>query len=300
MRLLKPIVNIFLFALVFFNASLVFADTALPPFETERLDHLILALPVPASAPGVKNQRLLPYVNSKAAIAVDIDSGVVLYEKNIHQRLPIASITKLMTSLVVLDGVADLGLPVTVPKDVTSIEPAKMYLLPGDVLSVKQLLLGALVHSANDAAHTLSFLFPDFIDRMNAKAAELHLNNTHFSNEVGWDEEGNFSSAYDLTKLLRYALSKKIIADALVIPQMDITSSKGRTYHLESTNKLLNSFLDEIGGKTGTTDEAGACFINVFETPDGHRIMTVVLNSPDRFAETKLLSYWVTKNFEWK
>lgn len=255
---------------------------------------------LPAQVPHPKNRSLGPLLEAKAALAVDIDSGLILFEKNIYERLPIASLTKIMTVLVVLDLVPQVDQALTVPSEVNTIQPSKIYLRPGDVLSVEQLILAALIHSANDAAYVLSGLENNFVERMNRKALELGLVDTQFGNAIGWDEDGNFSSAYDLAKLMRYALHQPLFLRGIGTRNLNITSQRNVVYVLENTNQLWDSFLDEVGGKTGTTDAAGPTLINIFKTPNDHRILTVLLNSPDRYQETKVLSFWVMQNFEWR
>jgi len=263
-------------------------------------DISLLSTYTPPVFPYKVNHSLGPVLSAKSAMALDIDSGAILYEKNVYERLPIASITKIMTAVVTLENIQDLEQEVSIPKQVSTIEPSKMNLLPGDILSIHQLLLGALIHSANDAAYVLSTILPDFVEQMNKKAYELHLFDSHFSNPIGWDEDENYSSAYDLSKLMLYALQKPLIYEAISTPKTTLTSQKGNSYTIENTNKLFGSFLDEIGGKTGTTDHAGPSLINIFRTANKHRVMTIVLNSKDRYAETKILSFWIMKTFEWK
>ncbi len=251
------------------------------------------------SAPYAQKRSLGPILTAKSALAIDIDTGVVLFSKNIYQRLPIASLTKLITVLTAMDLVS-LDHVVTVPGDVGSIEPSRISLRPADTMTVKNLIYACLIHSANDAAYAISTLRPDFSATMNEKVQELGLEDTHFTNAIGWDEPDNYSTAYDLSKIMRLAFAQPLIADAITTQTMDIVSEKGNTYTLHTTNKLFGSFLNEVGGKTGTTDEAGPSFVNIFKTSNGHRILTVVLNSPDRFTETKVLSYWVMQNYSWR
>ncbi len=269
------------------------------PEMQENPADLSVFLPFPPPIP-VRKKNTQPFIQAKAALAIDFDSGTILYQKNIRASLPIASLTKLMTSIVAIEAIADLEESVAVPPEVRTIEPSKMNLIPGDRISFRDLIRGALIHSANDAAYVLAYSIKDLVQRMNAKARELMLNDTEFSNTIGWDEEKNYSSAFDLMKIMRYALTKPLIQNSIGITNLTVTSSRGNSYRLENTNKLLSSFLTEVGGKTGTTDLAGACLINMFKNPDGNRILTVVLNSPDRFQESKVLANWTLENFEWR
>ena len=108
------------------------------------------------------------------------------------------------------------------------------------------------------------------------------------------------STAYDLALLSRYAYGKSFVRRAVVKKEMDISSTDSRTKHqLKNTNELLGSYLKILGLKTGTTDEAGECLIAIIEDEKGNDILTVVLNSPERYTETKLLADWIFKAYRW-
>ena len=135
---------------------------------------------------------------------------------------------------------------------------------------------------------------------MNLKAKELGLNDTHFTNPVGLDDPENYSTAYDLSILGRYAYSKNFIRRAAIIKDMEVSSTNGRlTHKLKSTNDLLGSYLKVLGLKTGTTDLAGECLVAIIENNKGNDILTVVLGSSSRYTETKLLADWVFRTFNW-
>lgn len=274
-------------------AQLDFPTTS---WDQQDISTFSLSLHIP---PVQQGYSLGPVLSARSALAVDIDSGLILYEKNVYERLPVASLTKLMTALVTLNN-NDSSQTITIPKDVSLVEPSKMYLRPGDVLSIKQLVIGMLVHSANDAAYVLEKNDPTLIQNMNLKAFSLGLEDTHFSNAVGWDEDDNYSSAYDLSRLMITAISVPLILQAISTQETTVVSQEGISYLLTNTNKLFDSFLDEVGGKTGTTDEAGPSLVNIFKTPNNHKVLTVLLNSKDRYTETKILSFWILKNYTWK
>lgn len=135
---------------------------------------------------------------------------------------------------------------------------------------------------------------------MNLKAKMLNLKNTHFTNPVGLDEEGHYSTAFDLAILTKYALHNKDFRRIVRMPNARITSLNGRIVHeFENTNLLLNSFLNILGVKTGTTEGAGASLVNLARGPKGQEIIAIVLNSPQRFTENKRLINWVFRNFSW-
>lgn len=257
-----------------------------------------------SALPKVKESNIGPVIKAKSAIAVDLKTGLTLYEKNIHDERPIASITKLMTVVIILEEnkLEDVA---TVPQKITTVQGTKIWLAPGEKITVENLLYAALIPSANDAAYTLANYnsngnIDDFVKKMNQKALELGLYDTHFTNPIGLDEEGNYSSAYDLTLLGRYAYSKAFVRQATVLKDREISSTNGKLVHkLKTTNDLLNSYLKVLGLKTGTTDQAGECLIAVIENDKGRDILTVTLGSPDRYKETKILADWVFRSYNW-
>jgi len=254
--------------------------------------------------PAHDTANLEPILQAKSVIAVDLKNGMLLYERNGYDHRPIASITKLMTVTIILEEnkLTDVA---TVSKAGSEVEGSKIWLAPGEKISVENLLYAALIPSANDAAYTLAEYnsngnVPDFVAKMNQKAEELGLHDTHFTNPIGLDEPGNYSTAYDLAILGRYAYNKSFVKRAAVMKEMTISSTNGKlTHELKSTNDLLGSYLKVLGLKTGTTDLAGQCLIAIIEDTKGDDILTVVLDSPSRYDETKLLADWVFRTFSW-
>lgn len=261
---------------------------------------LLEATAVPKEDPN----NISPIIKAKSVLAVDLKNGMLLYQQNGYDHRAIASITKLMTTTIILEE-NKLNDVVTVSKAATQVEGSKAWLAPGEKISVENLLYAALIHSANDAAYALAEYNSDgnvitFIAKMNQKAEELGMHDTHFTNPVGLDEAENYSSAYDLAILGRYAYGKSFIKRATVIKEMDVSSTNGKfTHKLKSTNDLLGSYLKVLGLKTGTTDLAGQCLIAIIENSKGNDILTVVLDSPSRYSETKLLADWVFRTFNW-
>lgn len=248
--------------------------------------------------------NIAPVLKAKSVLAVDLNNGMLLYEQNGYDRRAIASITKLMTTTIILEE-NKLDDIVTVSKTASQVEGSKAWLAPGEKISVENLLYSSLIHSANDAAYALAEFnsngeVTNFVAKMNQKAQELGLRDTHFTNPIGLDEPENYSSAYDLAILGRYAYGKSFIRRAAVIKEMEVSSTNGKfTHKLKSTNDLLGSYLKVLGLKTGTTDLAGQCLIAIIENGKGDDILTVVLDSPSRYSETKLLADWVFRTFNW-
>ncbi len=199
----------------------------------------------------------IPHVGGRAYLVVDGDTGETLLARHAQERLPMASITKLMTVLVTLEH-ARLDDPVTISGDVEAVGESSIYLVRGERLTVRELVEAALIQSANDAAvalaeHVGHGSVPAFVRMMNAKARALGLVHTHFANPDGLDAPGHFSSAADLTKLARVAMRSPVVRS--IVRRREASISGGRTLH--TWNDLLATFPGLIGVKTGHTGNAG-------------------------------------------
>lgn len=244
-----------------------------------------------------------PVIEAEASIAIDMNSGQILFEKNIHSRMALASITKLMTILIILEE-NKLDEVVTISSNAASTSGSTMHLRQSEQITIENLLYGAIINSANDAAVALaehnSGSVSAFVEKMNLKAKDLGLINTNFSNPIGLDGTSNYSSAFDVAKLAKEVYQYKFIKDAAKMKDFSVSSISGKyTHPLESTNELLDSYLGIKGLKTGKTDAAGLCFVSVAENENDNEIITVVLNSPARFPETKILVDWVFRAYNW-
>jgi serine-type D-Ala-D-Ala carboxypeptidase (penicillin-binding protein 5/6) len=237
---------------------------------------------------------------SKAAYFIDMKSGEVLYAKNENAKLPMASTTKLMTAIVAIEHL-NLNQTVTVKPLNTLPLDSVMGLAPGYKIKVSELLNGLLIESGADAAETLAVATSGtenkFVALMNEKAKLFGLTNTQFTNSVGHDDSGNYSTAKELSALARIALSNKTIADIVRKQTYVATTESGKTFYLSNTNLLLSD-PNYKGVKTGTTTDAGQCLITLYD--DGTRqILGVVLDSPDRFGETSSVVDWTKQAFKW-
>ncbi|MFH0776742.1 MAG: serine hydrolase [Patescibacteria group bacterium] len=241
-----------------------------------------------------------PVVAAKAALLVDLGSGKILWGKQIDEKLPIASLTKLMTAVVARENFG-LGEIVSVSAEAAEQPPAKIWLAPGEQISVGNLLQGMLIESANDAAFALAGKVgsEDFVAKMNLKAAALGLAQAHFANPVGYDDEANFATARDLAILAQYFLRDEFLRNIVATQRAVIASTQGKVHPLVSTNQLFGSYLDVRGLKTGSTDEAGECVATIAHLTNGAEILAIVLNSPNRFQEAKALLTWAEKSFHW-
>lgn len=236
---------------------------------------LLILLPVsPAQAAEV---------SASCAILMDGDTGTVLYEKNAHEPRLIASITKLMTALVVLESGHDLKEEIAVPADWTGVEGSSIYLRPGEQVTLETLLYGMLLQSGNDAA-TLAALecagsVEAFAENMNAKAAELGMKDSHFTNPTGLNEEGHYSTAYDMALLARACLQNETLAEVASTRSVALA---GRVF--TNHNKLLWRYEGCVGLKTGYTEKAGRTLVSAAER-DGMTLICVTLNDPNDWAD---------------
>ncbi len=259
---------------------------------------------IESQAAPVKDPHFIePVIEASSVIAVDMETGTILHEKNAHGRRQIASITKLMTALVILEEEEPDDI-VVISENAASTEGSSMYLRVGEEIALENLIYGMIINSANDAAIALAEHnagnVDAFVEKMNKKALKLGLVNTHFANPVGLDDPNNYSSAYDVAKLAITVYEHKFIRHSAKMKELEVKSTDGQLVHkLTSTNELLNSYLNIKGLKTGRTDGAGLCLSTVAENNSENQIVTVILNSPDRFRETKILIDWVFRAYTW-
>lgn len=243
---------------------------------------------------------LAPAVSAIAVYIFDPESETILYEKNSQTRLYPASTTKLMTALAALDFYdADQVLSVRSGRVLGS----SAHLKVGDQLTVESLLDALLINSGNDAALVLADNSPTgysgFIDRMNQKARDLGLTDTHFTNASGLVNPDHFTTARDLTLIAKKAVENALIRKIVAQKSLTITDTSGKViYPLEATNLLLG-FEGVRGLKTGWTPESGECLVSLV-TRNGHSVIVTVLNSTDRFGDSKKLIDWVYNNFSWE
>lgn len=236
--------------------------------------------------PQASADTLHDYENASAYVVMDFDSGDVLIEKNMTKRLPIASLTKIMTSVVALDLVSPERELLVTPH-AAHIEPTKIGVIPGQKLTLKELLEASLMTSANDAVEVIRegvdmiYNEPVFVRAMNQKASYVGLKNTHFANPQGFDNNENYSSPEDLAILSRYALvSYPLISDIVkkdyaFLPE----NSSHKQYDLYNWNGLIGVYPNVSGVKIGNTDDAGMTTVVVSERA-GKRLLVVLLGTP--------------------
>lgn len=238
-----------------------------------------------------------PSISAHAAYFVEINSGDVLFQKNPHQKLSIASLNKIMTAIVALENLG-WRKEVLISRRATEIEPDEMVLLPGEILTVEDLLYGVFLVSANDAAEALAESISggreEFIRLMNQKAEQLQMKNTLFLNPTGLEEKKEqYSTAFDVALMSRYAIK--------YFPHLvDITSTvhiilpkttAHQDYDLYSGINLLTTYPGVTGFKTGYTPQAGLTLVTLAKKGE-YEVLGVLLNTENRREEArKLLNY---------
>ena len=241
-----------------------------------------------------------PSISAEGVLIKDLDSGAVIYSKQSKVKFSPASTTKIMTALIALQNfqLEDILKVKTVIK-----ESRVMGLISGEEITLESLLYGILVHSANDAAFVVAENYDGgvegFVERMNQEAKKLHLENTHFSNPIGFDNEVQYTTAEDLAKLSQVALKNKIFSKIVGTKSITVSDVHFKYFHeLTNVNRLLGKIPGMSGVKTGYTQNAGEVLVSEVKKY-GHPVLFVILKSQDRFAETVKLIDWVFANFTW-
>lgn len=277
--------------------------------RTEEHDPTSLQRPTLSPQPSLDDEPLL--IRAQSAAVLDAQSGRFILSRQPHERVPIASTTKLMTAVVLLNSGRSLDEVVSVSALAANQVGSRVGLRIGDELTLRDLLSGLLIVSGNDAAMAIAEAFggeTSFVERMNREAATLGLTDTTYVDPAGLDDAGR-SSAHDLALLLRYALTFGEVETLVGTTDEIIHSELGTTYSLKNSNRLIRPdeplyFADVIGGKTGFTPEAGHCLVTAAER-DGHVLIAVVLgtdeDTPEASArEARRLLEWSFTHTTWQ
>jgi D-alanyl-D-alanine carboxypeptidase (penicillin-binding protein 5/6) len=268
-------------------------------------------LPAPAvTAPSTATEPIFSgsavdvVLSAKAALAWDMASGTKLYGSEVTARRPIASITKLLSVLVIREHVP-LSTTIEIPPDVRAIQRrgAHIGLIPGQHAAATDLLSASLIASANDAITALAIAAAgsseDFVTRANTYAGQHGFPDTKLSNSTGLQNGEQYSTAQDVQRMLMQAYADPVLRDYLAAPRGSFTTQEGKRHSYLSTNKLLQTYVPILAAKTGFTNEAGENLAIITEGPNGQRIGAVILGSEDRFQDMKVLVEWIWRNYTW-
>ena len=268
---------------------------------------LIAIMPMNLSFANEDNAPLS--VSSKSATLMDVGSGQILYEKNAHDKLPPASVTKVMTMLLICEaldsGKITLDDSVQISDNAASMGGSQIFLEAGEVQKVDTLLKGIAVASANDGcvamAEYIGGSVESFVDMMNAKAKELNMKDTNFVNTNGLPVDNHYTSAHDIAIMSRELLKHDVISKYLTT-WMDqvVVGKKQITVGLANTNKLIKHYQGATGVKTGFTQQAKYCLSASAKRGDTH-LVAVTLGaetSPERFKDATSLLNFGFANYE--
>ena len=229
---------------------------------------------------------------AKAMCVMEASTGRVLYEKNKAEIMPMASTTKIMTALTAIENCIDLDKKFEISPKAVGTPGTSIYLRKGEIMSTRDLLLGLMLVSGNDAsvaiAEHVSGSTKNFVEKMNKTARKIGAFDTHFDNTHGLDSKTHYTSAYDLALITSYALKNPTFKEIVSTKNAKIVTDSGKTRYLRNKNKLLFSLDGCVGVKTGFTNDAGRCLVSACER-DGMTVVCVVLNCGPMFEESKTL-----------
>ena len=248
--------------------------------------------------------------NAQSEIVVDVSSGLVLYAKNAKVQRPLASLTKLVSSMVILDAGLNPDEDILVHAyDIESI--GRNWLESGESMKRGEAFQGMLIQSVNELANAFADAYPGgreaFVEAMNNKARTLELEDTTFVDPSGISPS-NVSTALDIARIIRSALAYPEIREATEMSIATFSTTGGRSIRFDTTNNLLSSYLNQdpyriVLGKTGSLPEAGYCLGQVTRHPDGQQIIAIVLGESDHFArfqDVKALTAWSFDAYRWE
>lgn len=280
-------------------------------------------LPIAAYKPMRKNgipDLVVP--NAHSSLILDVDSGTVLHYNNGRERRPIASLTKLMTAVVVVENEQDLDRVVTLGEEIWNIDGTKVgcprsgycisnRLYNGEKITIRNLLKATLMNSANDAAtalaHHVGGSQETFVQMMNDKAKEIGLKDTNFCTPSGLEPDGRehecYSTAYDISRVAAYSMKHEEIWEIFRIQSPHTIYSADNTYSHEilNTDLLLGQVPQGLGGKTGFTPLAGhSLLFAAYDESLKHRVVAVVLNNPYRWQDVPKMLQWAFNSHNWQ
>lgn len=256
-----------------------------------------------------------------SSVVVDVDSGTILEYYNGRKQTQVASLTKIMTAVLIMENIKDLDEVVTITRQALNVPgtvvgcPTSVFcnanqMYAGEKITAGDLLKAMLLNSANDAAEAFAIHIAgtsdEFVKMMNEKAVSLGLKDTSFCTASGLEIDGKetecYSSAYDIARIAAYSLRYELIWDIMRIEETQIYSVDKKYMHqLKNTDILLSEMPYCLGGKTGFTPMAGKSLLLAATDPTRrHKIIAVILNDENRWEDMKNLVNWVFDNYEWR
>ena len=238
-------------------------------------------------------------VDAKSAVLMEATTGTILFAQNESEALPPASVTKIMTLLLVMEAIEEgriaLEDTVLISKNAASMGGSQVFMKEGEEFTVEELLKCCVIASANDAALALAdHVAGDcdkFVEMMNRKAADLGLENTHFKNPHGLSHASHYTTAYDLALLMEYCMDNELFRHIVAMKSFESDGAQ-----LLNHNKLLFSCPGCIGGKTGYTEASGRCLVSCCER-EGAQVICVTLSAPNDWNDHMALYNWAYDNF---
>lgn len=251
--------------------------------------HIAVASPRAYEEKKMFDQPARGHLSASGVAVVDLNSGQRLYEYASAIPRPMASLTKLMTGLIIAEEHA-LDEWVTVPEHIGNVVGNTAYLPAGATFTVGDLLSALLIQSGNDAAYALALFHSGseakFVEEMNVRAKELGLRNTSYANATGLDASNHWSTPEDLTWLSMHVLSKPILRERMSMRGARIVSRSGNVIYLTHTHAFMHADTGVVAGKTGTTGAARECLFSVVQK-NGREYGIVLLYSLDRYADLR-------------
>jgi len=264
-----------------------------PVFNKQEVKKPLKLSPLP-----YQKTQALPYLSAQGIYVVYLPSFTPILEKNSHQKFLPASTAKIISALVTFD-IYKPDQIIEVKKTIS--DGQLMGLIPGEKITVENLIYGLLIHSGNDAAYVLAqnFGYQKFVDLMNQKAKELKMNNTHFTDPAGLNEDSNqYTTPFDLALAARVILNHPYLSKIVAIKEITVSDIDFKYFHhLVNVNKLLGEIPGVGGVKTGYTREAGQNLVSFYKK-NGHQFIIVVLKSENRFLDTENIIDWIEWNID--
>lgn len=229
--------------------------------------------------------------SASSAVLIEALSGHVVYQKNAHKKMPMASTTKIMTALCTIENI-NTNIPITVDNRAIGVEGSSIYLEQNEVITIKELLYGMMLNSGNDAATALAVAVSgsveDFCKLMNHTAKNIGAKNSNFTNPSGLYEDNHYTTAYDLALISAYAMKNPLFCDIVSTKEMKISKGPNGSRYLKNHNKLLWQYEGCTGIKTGYTKKCGRCLVSSAQK-DGVHLVAVTLNAPDDWHDHKTM-----------